>query len=300
MKQFLLKINCILCLLSFSITLNAQEIKSVEFYTNENDLFQEESEVHYLLANDVVLRSEADKKSQAVDKLKIGTSFQLLKKSKSTLTIKNIKSNWYQIKTASKTGWIWGGFIAQYAFGSQNNGSVKFVAGLDKIIKNEDDTWQAYYQIRAFRNGEQIAKISLKSPGWEFDNISNIGNQGLKNIDDILALSIPCSSESCGCTVGTSYIFWHNNTFYHVGDALGLVDADYSSDESFIFPSDMQGKPNVIIKEYSGIDDKMMKTTGNNNETIYRQVTQQEFEWNGTKLVAKTKKKQVKSYKVSY
>lgn len=304
MNHIFLKINLVVSSFLLVSILQAQEGRLVSFYTNENDLFQEESQLHYLLANDVILRSEANKESTALGKLNIGTGFQILKKSEESLTIKNIKSNWYKIKinasTDTKTGWIWGGFIAQYAFGSENDASVKFVAGIEKMEQNEGESWEAYYQVRAFRNNEQIAKLSLKCPAWEFDNVSNIGKKGLKNVDDILTFNIPCSSESCGCTVGESYVFWYNEQFHYVGDALGIADADYSTWETFIFPSDMEGKSDIIIKEISDIHDEIVIDGDEKTTALYREVTQQELEWNGQDLKEKGNIKQVKMYKISY
>ena len=73
-----------------------------------------------------------------------------MKRSESVLEIKGIISHWYFGQSDNKKGWIWGGNIAQRAFGSYGDAAVKFLGGRAKIEKDVRST----YQIIALKNME--------------------------------------------------------------------------------------------------------------------------------------------------
>lgn len=299
MKKLLLSLVIICSGLSIQ-TVVAQVTKKVIHQTIENNLFLEEATLNYLLADDVILRSQPDKSSQALDRLQIGSAFHILTKSDSILVINGIESNWYKIELTDKEGWIWGGFIASYAFGSESDAAVKFVSGVEKCVYDkEQEKWSVFYQIRAFRNNQQIDKISLQSPAWDYGFTQNIGRKGLTNVDDILTVNIPCSG-GCGCLTGDTYVFWNNSKFYFIGHVLGTPDAEFSEGAYFIFPSDMKGQPGLIIKEYSGVNqEKTYPKNGENNaEVIYRDIKRQTFTWNGNQFLSKGSLKVIKTYSV--
>lgn len=277
----------------FSCCLFAQETYKVSHLTIENYAFQEEADFHYLLADMVNLRTAPTTSSKVVTTLPIGSKMIILEANDSTTVINGIESNWYKIEVNQKTGWLWGGFIATYAFGSEKDSSIKFVIGLEKKEAGEGGGWfLPVYQIRAFKNNKEIDRISVKSFNREIESVVNIGNKGLKNLDDILMLHVPCVG-GCGCSTGELYVFWHNNKFYHIGNTVGMADADYSVYEFFVFPAAMEGEAPYIIKISGFVDDE--KTT--EDETV-RKVIREYYLWNGTKFYKADKAKEEMSYKL--
>lgn len=282
-------------LMALSWNVFAQDFYKVEHYVNEKYVYEAEGDYHYLLADKVNLRAKPTTDSEVIMNLPIGSELLLLKRSDSISVINNIQSNWYKVKVNQKTGWLWGGLIATYAFGSESDPSVKFVAGLEKRIEGKGGGWFIpVYQIRAFKNNQEIDKMSVKSFGRSFDNIQNIGRKGVENVDDILAFHVPCIG-GCGCSTGEVYVFWNNNKFYNAGTTEGMADADYSFYEIFIFPSAIAGEAPYIIKKTGRVNEEKTR-----EEKVVRQVITEYYLWNGTELYKTDKAKRVEDYEVSH
>jgi len=235
----------------------------------------------YLLADSVILRKSSDKASTAVAVLRIGEKLEVLDRAQFE-TIKGISSHWYKVKTMNYKGWIWGGFIAKHAFGSEADPSIKFVAGCDWVEKSPEGHDIFKYQIRAFRNQEQLAKISINA----------FGN---KHLYDVKSLG---SKGRCGCTTGDIIVFWSGNQFYHVANLLGTADAWASSSTQFIYPTDMEGIPGQVIQFSNEYLD--MQEEGNNQIQTKRRLTKKYFIWKHHQLVPAEKDKEVKYVSVNY
>ncbi|MEL6133444.1 MAG: SH3 domain-containing protein [Bacteroidota bacterium] len=282
MRNFFLSLFLLASLSAFS-----QKNIDIDFLTADQCVDKYNVPKVYMLADEVNVRACPGTDCRVVGQMRIGQAMKPLARSTKIDTIRGVKSYWFKIQAGEIEGWIFGAFIAKAAFGSQTDPSVKFVFGIEKIEK-KDRRPVTTYQLRAFRGQTQLDKISLNSFSWGFGGVRNLGSKGLA-LDDIIALDVPCVG-GCGCTTGEVLVFWNGRTFSDIQRLVGIADAWASESSEFVYPSDMEGEPDVIIRE----DWLFLEET---NGGYKRQIVRVFFKWNGHKLVKDSSRpKQVKTY----
>lgn len=272
----------VLCLFAF-VKMFGQTAPEVVFETVDRNTPVEEISYNYLLAHKVFLREKPSLKSKKSTILNIGTQLVLREESQNCEVIDGIKSKWYRVETETETGWVWGGMIAQKAFGSGADYKVKFVYGYESNRANEAGIVETKYQLRAFKNGMQVDKIVLDSLPSAPTLIENVGSKGLFNVEDIIVLNL--TDSQTGDDIGKSYVFWNNGRFTNVANLIDHSDASYSKTESFIFPSDMEGTRSTITLSTVITDHKITQE----NQWIQPNKTfiLSAYTWNGHKLLKK-------------
>ncbi|SNR40486.1 SH3 domain-containing protein [Maribacter sedimenticola] len=266
------------------------QTEQVEFEIMDQEIPVEELNYEYLLAHKVFLREKPSVRSKKVGLLDIGTKMVLWEKSLYSKEIDGINSHWYRVTTENETGWVWGGMIAQKSFGSIADNQVKFVYGYESSTQNEAGLTKVNYQLRAFKNGQQLDKIVFDSLHAIPVHIENHGSLGLFNVEDVITVDL-ADAES-GYQVGKSYVFWNNGRFIKVADLVDYADNNYLKTEHFVFPSDMQGVKSTILlkttitKNIKSLDDALAQ---DNVEFITTP-----YSWNGSKLVKKQETRDIK------
>ena len=269
--------------------LYAQSVEQVEFEVMDKEIPAEELTYEYLLAHKVFLREKPSVRSKKVTLLNIGTKMVLREKSLYSKEIDGIKSHWYRVTTGDQTGWVWGGMIAQKSFGSIADNQVKFVYGYESSTTNEAGITEVKYQLRAFKNGQQLDKMVLDSLSAIPAHIENHGSLGLFNVEDVITVDL--ADADTGYQVGKSYVFWNNGRFKKVASLIDYADSNYLKTESFVFPSDMQGVKSTILlkttitKNIKSLDDALPQ---NNVEFITPP-----YIWNGSKLIKKQENREI-------
>jgi hypothetical protein len=204
----------------------------------------------YTWVDNATLRMRPGKDARPVGRLPIGSGCRILRESHDTLAINGIESVWYEVKTDSGQGWIWGGLMTRWCAGSQSDPEVKFFVGYEQYIpwspvdtSIHEMTWM---QIRAVRNHQEIAKyrFDVWEPVW---NVTNAGNRGLTPFKDVIAVEE--SGESCGHFSGAVWLFWDGERFLDRLVIGGVADGDFSVWDSPIFPTDIRGQKDVIVLE---------------------------------------------------
>lgn len=201
----------------------------------------------YTWVDNATLRSKPSKDAQPVARLPIGTGCEILHESHDTLTINGIQSVWYEVQTDSGQGWVWGGLMTSWFAGSQADINVKFFIGYEQFIPyNPGDTSSrqtTWMQIRAVKNHQEISKyrFDVWEPVW---NVVNTGNKGFTMFKDVIAVEE--SGESCGHFSGAVWLFWDGEKFVDQLVIGGVPDGEFSVWDTPIFPSDIQGKENVL------------------------------------------------------
>ncbi len=278
----------ILCVFAFS-KMFGQTAPEVHFETISNDTPVHELSYKHLLAHKVFLREKPSLKGKKVAVMDIGTKLVLREKSLYDTEINGIKSNWYRVDADGQSGWVWGGMIAQEAFGSEADYKVKFVYGYESSRVNEMGIVETTYQLRAFKNGNQLDKIVLDSLTALPSEVRNIGNKGIFNVEDIITLGLVDSAS--GNEMGTSYVFWNNGKFTNVANLIDYSDASYSKNEHFVFPSDMQGIKSTIKLKTVILDKKM--TPESALAQGHKKYRTSYYSWNGYKLSLKAEIPQI-------
>lgn len=268
-----------LCLVAMS-TMFGQTEPQVNFSVEKPTTTVSKVQYKYLLADHVYLRENPSIKGKAVALLPIGTKMVIKEKSERADTIDGIKSNWYRVSIGNDSGWIWGGLIAQKTFGSEASHNVKFAYGFESATVNDSGVVEQKHQLRAFKNGVQIDKIVFNGYQSKALEMNNIGNKGLFNVEDIIALDIP--GTEVDEAVGKMYIFWNNGKFTNVASLIDHCDTSYSKTESFVFPSDMEGVKSRLVLETFITDFKTIAQDENAKED--KKLIISEYKWNGYKL----------------
>ena len=247
----------------------------------------------YTWVNNATLRKEPNRNATAMGTLPIGSVCELIKQGKDTVEIAGISSPWYYIKSNSNEGWIWGGLLTKMCVGSNVDSEVKFLMGYQLYEDvGEQGVKQTFVQIRAVKNQKELSSVSfpLLEPTW---GMQNMGSKGLKDIQDIIAVAQ--SGESCGHFYGNAYVLWDGIRLMDPLVIGGVPDGDFGIWDSPIFPSDMEGLPNVLIidsEDYLSNE----SSDGESYGYVAERIAKRSFTlWENGKWIQQTEKNQTKT-----
>lgn len=241
-------------------------------------------ETYYLVADSVNVRKSASTKGDLVTVLPLGTEVKILSQSKTITRLNNFNMYWYEVSFAGKKGYIWGGKIAKTSFRSTKNPEIVFHFGLD-IVKIVDEWEESHYQIRVEQKGKQLQKLNLKGFGhaMKTHTLTNYGNRGLTNVDDVLYLE--GYGEACGDEAGSVVLIHTNGKLTEATRLTNFADVPVFSHDILYFPSDMKGMRDcVVFFHESGEWIDTDEETGEG----YIQYDEQKkivYKWDGSKLV---------------
>jgi hypothetical protein len=253
--------------------------------TPEEIITFEPKETVYLLADSVNLREEPRMDAKLVAKLPIGTALTIIRKSDARLMLNGFEMPWYEVKVngSKQKGFVWGGKIAMKSFRSTKNTDIVFHFGLEKEIEGT-----AWYQVRVEKNHKELQHIAFEGMGSAAKphSFTNFSNRGLTNVDDVIYVDL--FSEACGDAGGSIVFFWANGTLYNVRQLIDYSDVPVFETETFIYPSDMEGKKDVIIlheEEGEYIFEDEAGTTYAEPEVNYSKDSLTTYRWDGKQLV---------------
>lgn len=240
----------------------------------------------YLLADNVNVREKPSSKGAVVTNLPIGTAIEIVEIADKKLRLNGFETNWYKIsfdsKDAVKTGYVWGGLIAEGAIKSADS-KVLFLYGVASLKKEGKEEYAAdrgTIQVRACKDNQELSKIELESAA-DYLNIyhwlGNYGNRGLTGIKDVLEFGE--SAQSCGGINAYNIIFWDGKKLLPVTTLFPGGDAPYYSSDDLIFPSDEGGEKGKIIK-----DEKQGWYNDETETDVIERHKRAEYVWTGTAL----------------
>lgn len=237
-----------------------------------------------LLADKVNIRQTASSKGEIVATLPIGTMVTLKSKSDKNHSMNGHTAPWYEVSFSKDgkqlSGYVWGGLISE-GFNSEINqsGDVKFVYGIEKVGKSKEGMWDVSIQLRAYKDGKELDKITFDSPSYltSFNQLTVFNDKGIKGIKNVLQCSF--SGEACGVPSGDVYVFWNGTELQYVTTTNSFSDAPVFADETLIFPTDIDGKAGkIILKSESG------EYVEGKDEPEYDSRETKIFTWTGTAL----------------
>lgn len=263
-------------------------------------LFPEEADPAYVLIADAPVHSEASITAPVVLKARAGEEVAVLDVSQDTLELLGVMSYWYRLALRGTEGWTWGGNLAQRSFGSHADASVKFFGGIDHVTRSDTGRFDFSYRIVAVKNGRELDRIVLRSFAWGFEEVRNNGSLGLRNVDDVITLSVPCVG-GCGCTTGEVVVFWADGRFHHVADLMGTPDGEFSENVLFLYPSDMEGEANTIVRVTSTYEEAEEQEEGGEEiqaPALTRILRKEHLRWDGKALAPSGKATEERRYVV--
>lgn len=243
----------------------------------------------YIINDNTPLRSDSNVNAPLLKVLPIGSICYLIGQAKTdTVTVSGLQSQWYKVKADGYIGWIWGGNIAQYVFGSNVQPDVKFLIGYGAQEKIDNGNGYEYVSnmvhIKAVRGNKLIDKIAMPMWPYYFD-ASILGSNGVDNVHDMITIHAPCVG-GCGCSTGDTYVFWDGKKLHDVIYVGGVADADYSEWTNIQFPSNAAGEKGYIITyRDSVVDSREVGEYDDSYNIIKRGVTINHYKWNGEKLM---------------
>ncbi len=255
----------------------SQEVKTHDDYWSEDK--------HAMIGvNNCYVRNAPSTNALLIDSLQIGKEVLKLNSTENKLKIKGINTSWTEIEYKNKNretqkGFLWKGFLA---LGFKKNKENTFLTTIDKIetsLKEKQQLFSISVKIldpkNILLNQKTIQKNVSESYYFE-DKI--IGDLGLKNISEIYRISF--NGEACAIPSLYYYFGWNNTKLIELPEKLNVADAGvYYHSENFVFPKEIGGKPNLIIKKVKEgeLDDK--------SDIITYKVSEwtETYKWNGEK-----------------
>ncbi|WP_282081189.1 SH3 domain-containing protein [Aquimarina algiphila] len=215
--------------------------------------FLNDSQLGYITANNVNIRSEASIKSPIIATLQIPNSVEILNYSFKEDTINNQKGYWSHIKYKHQEAYVWNQFLTPIGAESLKNKEVTFLMKENYLI--------------AIKNGKTIDKIKINGG----DNITLLGNLGIPQVEEFITI---CHyAESCGQTSGDIIYSWNGRKLKYFIDNTGVGDGGLFEGNTTIFPSFINGTRNTINTIYSegeSIDIPSPDLSGTSYNSFYR------------------------------
>ena len=173
----------------------------------------EKGSTELMYGDNVVLRSDEDASSKAIDTLKIGEPVKIIKQGESTSTVNGKQSYWYKVKAKNKVGYVLGGWIA---------------------LDHKEINGRTYLIIYAERNEELYARTRVLSKDGEFFgreinlNTSTISlelddSKGLKGVEEMCIIRM--HAEACGVVGGQVYLFNNGDRLIEAIRTLHMSEA---------------------------------------------------------------------------
>lgn len=221
-----------------------------------SDYWRSEKEEAIVAVKNCYIRSEPSTSGLLLDSLQMGNKVKIVQSTENVLKIKGINTNWAEIqyKTSrgdSKLGYIWKGFLA-LDFVSVNEET--FLTTITKITQktNRDNYTENIFHIAAIvlnKQNEIVAEKIITKDVLESHYFQNkaIGSLGMNNLKDIYRISF--HGEACGIPSYYFYFGWNGNELIELPEKMEVGDAGvFYHSETFLFPKEPGGKPNLIIK----------------------------------------------------
>ncbi|MBO9636497.1 MAG: hypothetical protein J7578_25575 [Chitinophagaceae bacterium] len=282
-----MKTMILLVLTLLSITVKAQSIDDFPDMRSWGIYYSDTLE-RYIYADTAYIRISPDTKQPPIDTLLTGDNILITGASPNSLTIRGLKGPWLKIKYSKngeeRNGYIWQGLVSCTPL---RRGDTKFVFGIERkmdssyIIENSKQTFP-FFQVRlkVVQNGTVISRAAFATPNDESANFSEgkvMSGLGLTNVQNMVVLSF--NGAACGVpSLDYYFAFTKNNSLVRFPDKTNVGDAGvYYHSETFIFPSEKNGKPDQLI--WNLLEEEETEKTDKNGEPIMKVTAKKNKTW---------------------
>lgn len=247
---------------------------------------------YFTLVSDANLRDNPGTQSKVLTKLPIGTPVTVVSVAEEMFEQRGVKLPWVKVKTASSTGYIWGGFLALASIQTPDeeympNRGILYLTG---VAAYDEPKHQLTIQVRAAKDGKELAKTEFKTQGdlsyYPSFSFQHPAFKGVKAM-----LSVNYYYPACGYPSGDNLLFWlDNNQMMRMVETTSISEGGvFYASENYILPHDKGGLGDhiIIVKDHSEFEESgedLVRSKQNYQITLYK--------WTGSKLV---KGKEIKS-----
>ncbi len=248
---------------------------------NENDDVKEA----YVLVSDANLRDKPSTRATTIAQLPIATKVTILERTTDSLTLNGFRAPWFRISTNGKTGYLWSGILTTVVKTTEEEvgNDITFLAGMSSY--NEKD-YKVTLQVRAAKNGKEIAKTEFQSVGdLGYELSLSLKSGGFDKVKQVL--SVEMTFGACDYAQGNNLVF-----FTEGGKLVRLMETVSSSSagagygsENYILPYDKGGiGGHVLVTE----DVAEMEEVTRNGQVDFKTKNQKYkitlYKWTGVKL----------------
>ena len=244
-------------------------------------------------ANKVNIRSEANINATIIDSLQVGDTVYVADITNNFYSQIGVCAAWALVKYSKdskvREGHLW---LGSLALGYQIKNQEAFVLGIDEaksVVFNDDANTNGYiYTIRLkhINNKKQKTSSTLfikDDESFSYIEVKLLGNPMLKNIKEVVRIMF--SGQACGVPAYYYYFGLSTNKFLNLPSKYSVGDADvYYHAESLIFPNEVGGKPNQIIK-YIEEGQLVEEATATKKEKRKKMKKTEVYQWNGEKAI---------------
>lgn len=274
---FLILIMISFCVVSFATTSTSKM---------NTDVREQKNGVNYTFGDNVNVRNKPGLDEKVIFQLDIGQKIDILIKTNVHTTINNRKEFWYRIEANNKTGYIWGGLIAdafvEVDLDYDNKKELILVKDLtieDVSIQNNNEN-SIGYSIKIVRDNklldeyekelrtimEKTTPIKIKI----FDDPNFSPRVKLFQIDAYVRAEIEYGFHQVDY-----YFLKDDDIAFAFSPPIAGCDPPYCVEVFIIFPDDFGGVPNTIKVITHDFNLDMHDTRDDDNFYIYY------IEWNG-------------------
>jgi hypothetical protein len=264
----------ILCRMEILLLFLCVTIANIAFAQDEPDfpdmrswiLRSDDTTDRYIFADTALIRISPDTKQPPIDTLFAGDNITIKGKSPNALTIRGLKGPWLKINYTKngeqRNGYVWQGLVSCMPL---RRGDVKFVYGIERRAnrvtvsgKEKNTTSQYLVRLKVVRHGQVLARAEFLTYDDESANFSGgkiMSGMGLTNVQNIIVLTF--SGEACGIPTYDYYLTFTKNSQlvrFPVKENVGDAGVYYHS-ETFTFPNEKNGKPDMVIWNMSVEED---------------------------------------------
>ncbi len=248
-------------LLTFSFTLvqAQEELNKVNGWLmfNENDALKEA----FVLVSDANMRDKPSIKATTISQLPIATKVQILERTTDSLTMNGFRAPWFRISANGKTGYLWSGILTAVAMKTEEEDPARDITFLVGISSYNEKEYKMTIQIRAAKNGKEIAKTEFQTVGDLGYNLGlTLNSGGFDKVKQVL--SVQMTFGACDYAQGDYLVFFTEGG--KLTRQLEMVSTSgagtgYSS-QNYILPYDKGGiAGHVLVIEDSAEDEEVMK-----------------------------------------
>jgi Bacterial SH3 domain len=245
----------------------------------------------FTLVSDANVREKPNTQSTVLTQLAIGSEIKIEQVTTDSFTVNGFRAPWCQISfdNGKKKGYLWGGFIATVvlpmAYPDKDTEGVVFLGGVGTW---DEKKHRMTMQLRAAKNGKELAKVEFLTPGDLFYDCTLKGEakSGFKKVSKVLTFTT--GYAACGYPWADNLIFFTKDkklVRILATESVSGAGAFYAS-ETYILPSDKGGITNhIIVTE----DNAEMIEKGNDYEAVNQKYKITLHKWDGVKLIKLTK-----------
>ncbi len=248
---------------------------------NENDEVKEA----FVLVSDANLREKPSIKATTIAQLPIATKVTILERTTDSLTLNGFRAPWFRISANGKTGYLWSGILTTVVKSTEEEvgNDITFLAGMSSY---DEKNYKVTLQVRAAKNGKEIAKTEFQSVGdLGYELSLSLKSGGFDKVKQVL--SVEMTFGACDYAQGDNLVF-----FTEGSKLVRLIETVSSSSagagygsENYILPYDKGGiTGHVLVTEDSAEEEEVMK----NGQSEYKIKNQKYkitlYKWTGVKI----------------